>query len=538
MSEKDKKNIPEVRFDGFDEEWEKKKLSDVSAIKKGEQLNKENMVVDGQYPVMNGGIEPSGMTDKPNTPKETISISEGGNSCGYVKLNHTEFWSGGHNYTVNKPTMNNDFLYQSLKSQQDRIMNLREGTSLPNIQKGKIENIDVQDTSLEEQKKIAEFFKQLDKLIELNEKKVEKLEALKKSLLKKMFPIGGATTPKIRFDGFSDEWKIDVIKNLFSLVKDGTHATHKDVLEGPLLLSAKNIKNGNITWDESDRHISDEDFNSIYSTYKIQNNDILLTIVGSIGESAIFNQTENIAFQRSVAIMRVNNKTISQFIYSEMHTPKFQNELDSKKTTSAQSGVYLNELNNVYIDFPDNTQEQMQIGKLFIAIEKIVLQYNQKVEKLRNLKISFLNKMIPHTHTTVTPAIRFKEFTGEWKCVEFGKLLQYERPERYIVQNDNYDNKTLVPVLTANKSLYLGFTDETDNVYDKGDVIIFDDFTCDNKFINFQFKVKSSAMKMLTSQGDGNLYFYYLLLQTLNYIPTAHQRHWISVLSKEKVFIP
>lgn len=136
------------------------------------------------------------------------------------------------------------------------------------------------------------------------------------------------------------------------------------------------------------------------------------------------------------------------------------------------------------------------------------------------------------------PAIRFKGFAHEWKCVEFNKLLQYERPEKYIVQDDNYDCKTLVPVLTANKSLYIGFTDETDNVYDKGDVIIFDDFTCDNKFINFPFKVKSSAMKMLTPQDNGNLYFYYLLLQALNHVPTAHQRHWISVLSKEKVFIP
>ena len=118
-------------------------------------------------------------------------------------------------------------------------------------------------------------------------------------------------------------------------------------------------------------------------------------------------------------------------------------------------------------------------------------------------------------------------------------MLQYERPEKYIVQDDNYDGKSLIPVLTANKSLYLGFTDETNNVYDKGNVIIFDDFTCDNKFIDFAFKVKSSAIKILTANNtDDDIYFLYLLLQAKDYKPTSHQRHWISVLSKEKVYVP
>ena len=112
-------------------------LSDVCIIQKGKQVNGEDLSETGKFYVMNGGVEPSGYYDQCNTPANTISISEGGNSCGYIQYNRDAFWSGGHCYTLNniQPNVCKLYLYHYLKSQESSIMKLRIGTGLPNIQK-------------------------------------------------------------------------------------------------------------------------------------------------------------------------------------------------------------------------------------------------------------------------------------------------------------------------------------------------------------------------------------------------------------------
>ena len=91
---------PRLRFKGFTEAWEQRRLNQIALLSKGEQLGKEAMLESGSYYVLNGGKDPSGYTDNYNTEANTISISEGGNSCGYVNYNTEKYWSGGHNYTL------------------------------------------------------------------------------------------------------------------------------------------------------------------------------------------------------------------------------------------------------------------------------------------------------------------------------------------------------------------------------------------------------------------------------------------------------
>lgn len=110
-------------------------LGDVCQIKKGQQLSKVDMIEDGKYYVLNGGITPSGRTDKWNTPENTITISEGGNSCGFINFNTEKFWSGGHCYSLIclKSSVYNIYLYHFLKRYEKQIMRLRVGSGLPNI---------------------------------------------------------------------------------------------------------------------------------------------------------------------------------------------------------------------------------------------------------------------------------------------------------------------------------------------------------------------------------------------------------------------
>ena len=126
-----------------------------------------------------------------------------------------------------------------------------------------------------------------------------------------------------------------------------------------------------------------------------------------------------------------------------------------------------------------------------------------------------------------------------WEMVRLGDVLDYEQPTNYIVKSDLYDNKFKTPVLTAGKSFILGYTDETDGIFSKLPVIIFDDFTTVSKYVDFPFKVKSSAMKILKAkEGVADTRYMFYLLQTLNLDCEQHKRYWISKFAPFQIPLP
>lgn len=137
------------------------------------------------------------------------------------------------------------------------------------------------------------------------------------------------------------------------------------------------------------------------------------------------------------------------------------------------------------------------------------------------------------------PKYRFSEFdnTNEWFLTPFHELVNYERPEPYIVCDTNYQDFG-TPVLTANKSFVLGYTNEDFGIYKNIPVIIFDDFTIDKKYVDFPFKVKSSAIKILKAKNENDPKFIYELMNTIRFTPEEHKRYYISVYQDILVFIP
>ena len=163
------------------------KLKNVSNITKGEQINSEELSKSGSYYMLNGGTEPSGYLEKYNTLENTITISEGGNSCGYVKYNKYKFWCGGHCYSIKNKLIDNHYLYQLLKFNEKKIMRLRIGSGLPNIQKKDLENFELFIHEKNNQYKIANLLMKYDAKIELEKNKLDKLTSLKTGLLQNMF---------------------------------------------------------------------------------------------------------------------------------------------------------------------------------------------------------------------------------------------------------------------------------------------------------------------------------------------------------------
>lgn len=139
----------------------------------------------------------------------------------------------------------------------------------------------------------------------------------------------------------------------------------------------------------------------------------------------------------------------------------------------------------------------------------------------------------------LVPKFRFPKYVNseQWISTELSSLLDYERPDLYIVESDNYKNEG-IPVLTANKSFILGYTDEKNNIYSRVPVIIFDDFTTEKKYVDFPFKVKSSAIKILKPKGNNVLKFVFELMNTINFEAKEHKRYYISTYQKLFVYVP
>lgn len=168
--------------------WRKLKLGEVAEINKGQQLNVIDMVDTGQYYVLNGGIEPSGFTNNWNTLENTITISEGGNSCGFVNFNVQKFWCGGHCYALTNliSEIEKRYLYHFLKAHERSLMSMRVGSGLPNIQKKDLQNFSIIFPQLSIQNIIAETLNTARWEIDLLKKQAEAYRKQKRGLMQKL----------------------------------------------------------------------------------------------------------------------------------------------------------------------------------------------------------------------------------------------------------------------------------------------------------------------------------------------------------------
>ena len=133
-------------------------------------------------------------------------------------------------------------------------------------------------------------------------------------------------------------------------------------------------------------------------------------------------------------------------------------------------------------------------------------------------------------------------FAVSWEQRKLGDIFKYEQPQAYIVESTEYDDKNDIPVLTAGQSFILGYTDERFGIKEANEenpVIIFDDFTTSSHYVDFPFKIKSSAMKLLTlNNPNDDTHCTFNVLQNIGYVPVSHERHWISTFAKFNVLLP
>jgi type I restriction enzyme S subunit len=186
--------------------------------------------------------------------------------------------------------------------------------------------------------------------------------------------------------------------------------------------------------------------------------------------------------------------------------------------------------------FVPEFNEQKKIASLLTSINKKINQLNEKHNLLKKYKKGLMQKLF-------SQELRFKDGNGiefpKWGKVKLKECLNYEQPTKYLVTNTDYNDLFKVPVVTAGKTFILGYTDEDYGIYnDDLPVIIFDDFTTSSQFVDFPFKAKSSAMKILKATENTDIKFIFEAIQNLNYEIEGHNRHWISVFAEMEIEVP
>ena len=261
--------------------------------------------------------------------------------------------------------------------------------------------------------------------------------------------------------------------------------------------------------------------------YVVNEGDILLARTGaSTGKSYLYRKSDGKLYYAGFLIRANVAEHNPYFVFSQLHTHRYWRWVSIMSARSGQPGI--NSLE--YASFPIFTttlKEENKISSLLSLIDERITTQNKIIEDLKKLK----------------SAIRKRIFTSlkneHTENYEINQLLAYEQPSAYIVANDEYSaDTTLTPVLTANKGFVLGYTDEDFGIYQKGECIIFDDFTMDAKYVSFPFKVKSSAIKILTAKLNVNLRFMFEYLSYLGLKSEEHKRHYISEIASLVIELP
>ena len=315
----------------------------------------------------------------------------------------------------------------------------------------------------------------------------------------------------------------------------------------------------------------------------VKKGDLLVCEGGDIGRAAIWQFENEIRIQNHLHRLRPYDRIYTKFYYYIMYLYKANGRINGNGI--GLQGLSSNALHNIIVPVPPVEEQKRivdSIDSVLSLIEQIESHKQNLSSQIDNIKSKILDlairgKLVPQNPNDEPASVLLERIQAEkeelikqgkikrdkkesvifkgddnsyyekygeklpsgWVVTNFETLLEYEQPTKYIVSDTNYKPTYKTPVLTAGKSFILGYTNETDNIFDDLPVIIFDDFTTESKFVDFPFKVKSSAMKILHINQDFVLPKYaFYLMQATEIDHDNHQRYWISTYSQEIVALP
>ncbi len=230
-----------------------------------------------------------------------------------------------------------------------------------------------------------------------------------------------------------------------------------------------------------------------------------------------------------------NKKTIPEYLHYLVQMDFFINAANVASGTHMPRADW-NVVKDLIVSLP-SIKEQKKIAQILSTWDKAITTTEQLLTNSQQQKKALMQQLLTGKKRLLDKnGVRF---SGEWKRVELGSLLDYKQPTPYLVESTDYNDAYDIPVLTAGKTFVLGYTNEDFGIYREDfPAIIFDDFTTDSKFVDFPFKAKSSAMKILSAKKGVLIKYVFEAMQMLNFSVGGHQRHWISIYSNLVIPVP
>ena len=364
-------------------------------------------------------------------------------------------------------------------------------------------------------------------------------------------------------------WEWVTIGKLCSFLSRGKSPKYSEERKYPVFAQKCNLYDGDISLEQA-RFLDPETISKWSDEYKLIDGDILVnsTGTGTVGRIRLFHSDilgdyPFVVPDSHVSVVRTLEEIESKFVLAFLSSDYGQTYIEDNLAGSTnQKELYIGILENMQFPLPPH-EEQLRIvtavDKWFALIDtidqgKVDLQTAIKQTKSKILDLAIHGKLVPQDPSDepasellkrINPKAQitcdnehYPQLPKGWSICRLGDVVKYEQPTAYIVQSTAYSDAYPIPVLTAGKSFIIGHTKETEGIYNRLPCIIFDDFTTDSRLVDFPFKVKSSAMKILQVHYGVEVEYVSLFMSRTRLVGDTHKRYWISEYSKLEIPIP
>ena len=397
-----KSDAPAIRFKGFSDAWEQRKVSELFRVTRGYVLaatQTETTKTDEKpYPVYSSQTKDKGLMGyyKDYLYEDAITWTTDGANAGTVNYRAGKFYcTNVCGVLLSNEVKANQMIAEALNSVAKGYVSY---VGNPKLMNNVMADIVIQiPTQAEEREQLSSFFAKLDNLITLHQRKFEKLTNVKKSMLEKMFPQNGSSYPEIRFKGFTDPWEQRKLGDI-SEIKTGPFGStlHADdyVSDGTPIITTEHFKTGALPRSKNGLpQVSDSDYKRL-TAYTLDDGDIVFSRVGSVDINALITPFQsNWLFSGRVLRVRPQTNISSQFLHTRLETESIKTDIRTRAVGQTMPSINTEILKTTPLVLPSSAAEQEQIGSYFAALDNLITLHQRELEKLQNIKKSMLEKM-------------------------------------------------------------------------------------------------------------------------------------------------
>ena len=395
-----KKNVPKLRFKGYEDAWEQRKLGALVQFVNGRAYKQEELLDVGKYKVVRvGNFNTNEKWYFSDLELETDKYMDNGD---LLYLWATSFgpviWQGEKaifHYHIwklkNFENLDKKYLYSFLEWDKNKISQNTNGSTMVHITKNMIEQRDIEYPTKSEQYRIGSLLESVDNLITLHQRKYDALKTMKKTLLSKMFPKDGEDVPEIRFKGFTDAWEQRKVSEITKFHKQGYYTTeeYNDNKKYYLLRGTDLTGNKLVLKDTPKIDASEKD----YDAFKTEIGDFLIVRSGNVGTYGIVDIDIPAIFGSYLIDFRFDpEKVTNEFFGYFYQSERFQSQLNKITQSSANININAENIKSTYISLPVLT-DQKKISNIMSTLDNCITLHQRKLEELKNMKKTLLQQM-------------------------------------------------------------------------------------------------------------------------------------------------